>query len=357
MQKHKHANYSRNARSSLVWGAALVALLHVAALLFIDFRRPGYLDAEYGARISAIRSRMEEGHQPPLLVVLGSSRMTCGVAPEILPAMHTSDQRNVLVFNFGQTAAGPCMVLMNLTRLLKAGIVPTWAIIQAMPPKLVSESETRAADCATLADLPLLMPQLKPGNLFIRYMRTHWSPIYRYRANFLAEFAPSWLEDDQRPAPSEVGPLGGMTMNAHAYRAMTTEKLTEARQEARDEYIERTSHFQIDPRLGKAFCDTLALCRQYGIKTVILISPEGPAFRKLYCPEAEGRLGSFLATANGADHLKIVDARLWLDEADFIDSHHPTHLGAEKFTRRLYRETLLPLVAGELGENVAEHRP
>ena len=133
---------------------------------------------------------------------------------------------------------------------------------------------------------------------------------------------------------------------------MNAQQRDEAWQGARGEYIERTSHFQIDPRLGKAFCDTLALCRQYGIKTVILISPEGPAFRKLYCPEAQGRLARFLATSNGEEPLQIVDARRWLDEDDFIDSHHPTHQGAVKFTRRLFKETLLPLVAGEF-ENVS----
>jgi hypothetical protein len=44
----------------------------------------------------------------------------------------------------------------------------------------------------------------------------------------------------------------------------------------------------------------------------------------------------------------VVDARTWLDDDDFTDSHHPLQRGAEKFTRRLGRELLEPLVQGRL---------
>ena len=44
-------------------------------------------------------------------------------------------------------------------------------------------------------------------------------------------------------------------------------------------------------------------------------------------------------------HVPLVNAREWLTEGQFLDSHHMTQEGAMRFSERLYQE-ILPLVRG-----------
>jgi hypothetical protein len=82
----------------------------------------------------------------------------------------------------------------------------------------------------------------------------------------------------------------------------------------------------------------LSRCRERGIRPVLLLAPEAPSFRAAYDPagwdRAEGYLRG-LAKEHGAP---LIDARGWLEEEDFFDSHHPMRAGAEAFTRRLVQE-------------------
>jgi hypothetical protein len=42
----------------------------------------------------------------------------------------------------------------------------------------------------------------------------------------------------------------------------------------------------------------------------------------------------------------VIDARDWLDAGDFTDGHHQLRRGAEKFSKRLALEVILPWVSG-----------
>ena len=75
---------------------------------------------------------------------------------------------------------------------------------------------------------------------------------------------------------------------------------------------------------------------------MLLRSPEGPTFRSWYDPETLARFDSYIAEVAAEFCAPVIDARLWLEEEDFYDSHHVLKRGADKFTARLARE--LPAV-------------
>jgi hypothetical protein len=94
--------------------------------------------------------------------------------------------------------------------------------------------------------------------------------------------------------------------------------------------------------------ELLDLCRQEGIPTVLLLSPEGPTFQSWYCAKTRQLIDEYSTTLSREYALPLVDARNWLEEVDFVDSHHATLQGAQRFTQRLGTDLLAPLVAGKV---------
>jgi hypothetical protein len=89
---------------------------------------------------------------------------------------------------------------------------------------------------------------------------------------------------------------------------------------------------------------------------VLVLTPEGKEFQGWYAPEARAEVDRYSAAVASEYGLPLIDARDWLSEEDFSDQHHTLRRGAERFTERLGREVLRPLVAGTLavpGEKVA----
>ena len=94
----------------------------------------------------------------------------------------------------------------------------------------------------------------------------------------------------------------------------------------------------VRPAADRAFRDTLRHAADAGVRVVLLRSPEGPTLRGWYDPAGLARFDEYVAGVAASFGVPVVDARLWLEEADFCDSHHVLKRGADKFTARLARE-------------------
>src|SRR6516225_10207066 len=122
-------------RPALGW-AALFFVLGQLALVLIEQARPILRDPDYGHRAASLRAQCAASPDRPLLLVIGSSRVSTGIRPEILPGFSTADGRTPVIFNFGVPGAGPTQQLLYLRRLLAEGIRPTWLVVECWPPLL-----------------------------------------------------------------------------------------------------------------------------------------------------------------------------------------------------------------------------
>jgi hypothetical protein len=343
---HRHIS----AKSTLGWGALFFVLTQIALNVYLDVWHPEQYDGEFDIRLSLLQERIAENPGQPLLLLVGSSRMTMNYLPEQLPPLYTPAGQRVLPFNFAHLGAGPAMNLLEVRRLLRAGTRPDWLIVEIMPPQLNDDKQRILHDMAAAGDLPMVF---RHKNLFASlglYARTRVAPCYRQRAYLVRCLLPQWPSPDDKPIRDTVplGPLGG-----------DYEWWAVSKPDAKDVEM-RTFHtkagyfpplqegFRIAELSDSTMRELLDLCRSEGIAVVLLLSPEGPTFRSWYCAPARKLIDEYSATLSRDYGLPLIDARDWLDEADFIDSHHTTLEGAHRFTHRLGSDVLVPLVAGKL---------
>src|SRR5262249_19735689 len=114
-------------------------------------------------------------------------------------------------------------------------------------------------------------------------------------------------------------------------------------------YFPLLQDFHVAAISDRATREFLDLCRQEGIRVALLLTPEGSEFQSWYPPDAWPRLTTYCADLAREYGVPVVNARDWLSDGDFSDSHHALLPAAETYTRRLGREVLQPLLAGELG--------
>jgi hypothetical protein len=79
------------------------------------------------------------------------------------------------------------------------------------------------------------------------------------------------------------------------------------------------------------------LCRQQNIATTLLVMPEGPEFQSWYAPAARAEIDTYLSRLSRDYGIPLIDARSWLPDTAFFDSHHLHPDGATAFTQRFER--------------------
>src|SRR6516164_9193160 len=103
----KKQRLAAHTRACLLWALAIFAAGHGAVLIATQSFWPHLRDPEFGYKLSALRQRLAEEPDRPLLVLLGTSRTGQGVRPGAMPDLRTPDGRKPLVFNFSQVGSGP----------------------------------------------------------------------------------------------------------------------------------------------------------------------------------------------------------------------------------------------------------
>jgi hypothetical protein len=119
---------------------------------------------------------------------------------------------------------------------------------------------------------------------------------------------------------------------------------------ARDTYEEELKDFHLASIQDRALREMLALCRQERIPAILYLMPEGRIFQSWYVPPTRARIEDYLTHLSAEWDIPIVDARNWIQDDYFWDSHHLDRRGATKFTRRFGEEVLPLLVRGKLDQ-------
>lgn len=338
-------------RACLLWALASFAVAQAVMLIATQSYWPQLRDPEFGYKLSLLRKRRAEEPKRPLLVLLGSSRTGQGLRPGVLTDLHCADGRSPLVFNFSQVGSGPLAELVTLHRLLDAGIRPDWLAIEILPA-LLGRTIDACGDAGGGVsrvgwnDLKLLCQYVPdPDTLRHRWFKAQLWPWNAHRFSFmnhyLANCVPWRLRMDHWKSLDSWG------WSDIGQDSQPLVLVPDALELARVTYQQELQHFHLAPMQDRALHDLLALCRQENIPTVLYLMPEGSIYRGWYAPATRACLDTYLTGLSRDYGVPIINARTWMPDKYFGDSHHLYRKGASLFTQRFGAEVLSCLVQGK----------
>jgi hypothetical protein len=328
----------RRAWQSLAGGAAGFVLIQAAVLLGLEQAPPGFTDPEYAVRSPVARALIAEHPDWPVAVALGSSRTEMGLAPAEAAHGHP-----VLILNFAQQGAGPAQQLVCLRRLLAEGIRPRLVLIEILASHYNRDVESLPTDRLDLLDerdLHLLREYAPPG---FPLHRPWWPdrvvPAYTFRGDLLRGLSPAWIASRPDHRNWEGFDRYGWQPSS---RTITAAERREYTQRAWREHGMAMRPFEVKPLPDRLLRDLVAAARAAGAEPVLYLMPEGSEFRSWYAGEPDVVFTSYLQEFAVQHAVTLIDARPWMIDGDFSDSHHLLRPAAEAFSRRFGAEVILP---------------
>jgi hypothetical protein len=197
-------------------------------------------------------------------------------------------------------------------------------VFEVMPVFYVSENDPFLARHLTHRDLARVHRFTPPGELGLCYLRdrlTRPARLSRVGDPFAGVIPPL-------PYGGNPTPIIDVTPDDRAAKVAVQARALGA----------AAKSLTVRPAADRALRAALDLCRERGITAALMYSPEGQTFHGFYDPAALARFEGYVAGVAHEHGVRVIDARDWLPEADFMDSHHPLHRGSVAFTARLVAE-------------------
>jgi hypothetical protein len=330
----------------LLWGLLGFVALQFGLAAGIETRFKALRDPDYSYKADRLRKRTIAPDRPLTVVMIGSSRTVFGFQSSTLETSLTQMcGRPVAVFNFGFAGSGPVGQLLRLRRLLADGVRPDWLFIEVLPPLLgqrveanrISVDQLRQTELEFLSQYGASLPDLQSS-----WWEDWPIPWYSHRFAIVSRLKPSLLPFSlRRDWFSAIDDSGWV---AAPVLSSTPEQYAKAVERARVEYDYYLRDFHLGQPACQALRDLLELCRQEGIRPALVLMPEGSTFRGWYTPAVWAEIEGFLKELQGAYEVPLINAREWIPDEEFSDSHHLTQMGAATFTERFGREVLVPLL-------------
>ena len=304
---------------------------------WIEFGDPPFVDPVFASRLEPLRMRYASRPDAERLLCLGSSRLMSGVDADILG----SSLSGSVAFNFGVPAGGPVCSNVYLRRLLDRGIVPHRLILEVLPPFLAGQN-------GAIGERRWLTPdRLHPREA--EWFRAHaiampvpsridqWSMTPTvWRQGMQIRTIPNWVAGGSNLAAIDrMLPSGFVPWQDERPDAGTRPAAVE---NTRRQYCEILEGFEIGAPMLDSLSDTLALCRDRGIRTTIVLMPEASEFRGWYPAGAEGAIRKAVETVARSFGASVIDDRRAMPDESFADGHHLNRGGAEMYTRILARQ-------------------
>jgi hypothetical protein len=320
--------------------------------LLIEVRLPELLDPPYWTKHRRLRKRLNEATDPALLVVmLGSSRTTFGFRGQVLEGLlGQAHDGGAVVFNLGLYGTGPVAHQVYLRRLLDDGIRPDLLLVEVMPALLHEEFPPREvyhlpAHRLDWRDLPLV--QRHAGNAGRTLQGDWWwstlLPARGHGEAIVSGILPSLLEPRSRPEWwSKMDDSGWVPFPGQP--ASTRQERLGVLARTRQQWGEQVAGLRPGGPACAALEELLAEARRAGVNTALVLMPEGPAMRSWYSKTGFRDLRAYLAGLGQHVGCPLIDAREWMVEDDFNDSHHLFPDSARRFSERLGQEAVLPLL-------------
>jgi hypothetical protein len=338
----------RRARAAVLTGLATFALMVAGAGIIVERWLPQVIDPSYYGRLRRVQEGRTADPAPTRTVVLlGTSRTNLGVNDAVL-SRRLSDElgRPVVAVNWGIPHGGFLTDLLTWRRLRRDGVRPDLLLIEVMPALFTADAPGQMDD----AHLPASRLDRFDLRVLERYRAGTrpglWGAVAldEVAALYSRRYALSWavaprlvpaFDDDGLPYVWGVNPA------ARPYE-LSSENRARALAHAHGEYGDLLANF--GPARCEALRELLTSCREDGVRAALLVMPEGPVYRSWYGPETWPKVRAWMDELSGEFGVDIINAREWMGEDDFRDSHHLLPAGAATFTERLGREAILPLL-------------
>ncbi|HYH67195.1 MAG TPA: hypothetical protein VD866_21040 [Urbifossiella sp.] len=319
----------RRAPAALLVGAVVILAAVVGLAGAVETVKPEWRDPEYGHRLKQLHALRAANPGRPLVLAVGSSRTQMGVSPA---AMTRPD---ALVYNFGQSGAGPLRVHLTVERLAAEGIVPDVLLVEFFPAAFAHDGPADEQLKELTARLSWAdLRRVEPYTADAAVLRRRWAADrtnswHSLRLVLMSHAQPGWL-----PWPDRLNFQWEM-MDPFGFSPYPHDEVSDPDRDrgvkrVRDQYAGLMSDYKVGAMSDRIFRDLLERCRERGTRVVMYSTPEGPSFRALAAP-AEPAVRAYLAGVG----VPVVEPAGDYAETDFADGHHLLRPAAERFSRQL----------------------
>jgi hypothetical protein len=347
---------ARRARISILSALVTLFILNVGLAAFIhDW--PGFRDPLFDAKLKALVARFASQGEPTRVAVFGSSRTAAAVEPRVLEEVVSKKTgRPCTAFNMGVQGNGPISQLVHYRRLRDAGVKLDVAMFELLPAAFAwylnpSRNEDQPYDATILRPDRLTGKEVDvvcqygfPAETRSEWREATCNPWSGFRFQLLARVEPKWLPPGIVQHRADIGESGGWGPWDPVLPAIRAQRVEEVKQA----YGSQLHALRFEGPHVKAFEELLRECESDGVRVIVVAPPEGSEFRSLYPPEALDRLAEFEERLRREFGIRVLDARMWLPDEAFADSHHVLRAYAGPYTRRLAVDAIAPELMREL---------
>lgn len=330
----------RRGRAAVAWGVVAFALATVAFDSYAD-RTLAFRDPVYTAKERKyLAARAENGG--PAVAVFGSSRTLFGFDGARAEATMRAGGVPAAAMNVGFPGCGIISQSLFLERLRKTAAPPDVVVVELFPAFLhdapegpvesswLDPSRLSRAERRVVGDAVKATPD--------RRGRPGWDV---YRRAVLRDVVPFFVAPGPVPL-TDAFPGDERGFHRNTWRPRDEDERIRVVASQAEQYGRLLGPFRPTgptARRTRAFDEAEAAA---GTDLVFVLLPEASSMRSWYGPDAERTLKDYLAPFRAP----VVDARAWVEDEDFFDTHHLTVRGAERFTDRLTAEVLIPRLRG-----------
>jgi len=328
-----------------MWSAVLTLLALNVGLGVYAYMHPNFRDPVFDLKARAMEKHFDQPGDPFRVIVLGSSRAAAAVEPAVLETTLTSEiGRPVAAFNMAMQGDGPIGQLIHLRRILASGVKPDVVVVELLPSTFLFGD--RPYDFSVLRPERLRYDEI---DVVVKYgypeaaTRKEWreatlNPWFGTRFQLLARVQRLWLPTGVVTYQKDAGKLGGWNPWAayppHLYRQRVNE--------VKQTYEPQLQALKFSGPQMAALDGLLAECKTANVRVAVVIPPEGSEFRSWYPDRVVEELKALTDRLRMTHGVLIVDARQWLPDEAFADSHHVIRQWAKPYTERLVREVIVP---------------
>jgi hypothetical protein len=341
----------RSARTALACGLLATLAATVGMTAAVETVKPEWRDPEFGHRLKRLRQAEAQSPDRPLVLVLGTSRAQNAIHPGAMG--FTDEPGSPRVFNFALSASPPLAVLLNLLRLLDAGVRPAAVVVEVLPVWLASNGPAEAvyagkANRLSAGDLHRLAAYCdNPAALRREWLAARVAPWYGQRFVLMSHWLPRWVPWSSRVdfQWNGVDPDG---FTPFPQADPTPEVRAKATAHARQEYASVSGVFRPGAPSVRALRDLVARCLAEDIPVAFAVAPVAPGFRAWFRPRAWAAADAGLHEL--ARELAVpVFPPAEFPDAGFVDGHHMLPATAAAYSRWLAEHHLKPWLAGNGG--------
>jgi hypothetical protein len=342
MKRPRSSSVARRTRVTLATFAITFIAIQLGFSLIVVPWRPQYRDPLFYDKFQRLQRRLNVAttDRPWTIIALGSSRVGCGFnAKRSEEQLSSQLGKPVVAANMAVPGGGVIAQRVYLQRILDAGHRPDVVMLEILPPLLSGDSPasheqaTFHGERLWYRELPIVERHGYPReDVRSRWRQSNLVPLYASRFPLLARVA-------RNDVPPELRAEAGRMCDAHGwnelgYTVVTPELYAERIALARSQYHATVSQFRLSDGARAPVRECVELCREHGIRLILLLMPEGNEFAGWYSPGAREQIGVFVHSFG----VPVIDARNWVPDCEFVDSHHLITAGALRFTELIATE-------------------